>query len=417
MYGSSSYYRRAFDEAGLDPVTVQTRADYSRVPYMDKHVERACQADEPPFGTHLSVDPADLVRVHASSGTTGTPTFFALTADDVAMWTRVGADAFRTMGIRRGDIYGALGNFSMFVGGIPAIDAAGAAGACVVPIGSSAGTERTLQLVRDLGVNVIGATPSFAIHLGELVRRHLSIEPIELGVRMIIIGGEPGAQIPAIRAQIANLWGCVVRDAMGMGEIAGTIWAESGDEDGMHLTALDDVYVELIDPDTLQPMDWDDGAVGELVYTTATRQATPLIRFRSFDRVLVKRSPVRSGRTSPRIKPLGRTDDMLLVRGVNVFPSAVQDVVASFAPETTGHLQIRLNQPGPLVTPPLHVAVEVGPAVPADDRSSLVERIESAIKVRLNFRAVVEPVEAESLPRTALKSQLVVVDRRSGDEA
>lgn len=409
VYEASSYYRAAFDAAGVAPGDIETPANLARVPFMDKHIERRCQEETPPFGSHLSVDPSEVVRVHASSGTTGTPTYFALTSADLEMWARVGADAFHTMGVGPGDVWGALGNFSMFVGGLPAVDSAQRAGARVIPIGASGGTERTLQLIRDLSVNVIGATPSFAIHLGEQVERHLGVAPAELGMRIIMIGGEPGAQIPAIRSQIESLWNCQVRDAMGMGEVAGTIWAESSDQDGMHFVPVDDVYPELIDPDTLEILPWEHGVTGELVYTTITRQATPLVRFRSFDRVEVKMTPVPSGRLTPRIRPIGRSDDMLLVRGMNVFPSAIQDVVASFVPETTGHLRVMLDQPGPLVHPPVEIVVEAAVAGDESASASLARRLEEALRARLGFRAHVVIVPAESLERTALKSKLVIV--------
>ncbi|HTO00839.1 MAG TPA: AMP-binding protein [Microthrixaceae bacterium] len=409
VYEKSPYYRQAFDAAGVHPSEILTPADFGRVPLMDKQIERQCQADEAPFGTHLTVDPSEVVRVHASSGTTGVPTYFALTPADLDMWSRTGSDAFHTMGVGPGDTWAALGNFSMFVGGLPAVSSAQASGACVVPIGASAGTERTLQLIRDLGVNVIGATPSFAIHLGELVERHLGITPAELGIRIIMIGGEPGAQIPAIRQQIESLWNCEVRDAMGMGEIAGTIWAESSDEDGMHLVPVNDVYVELIDPTTCEVLPWEDGATGEVVYTTFTRQATPLIRFRSFDQVEVKLTSVPSGRMTPRVRSIGRSDDMLLVRGMNVFPSAIQDVVASFAPETNGHLRIMLDAPGPLVAPPVEIVVESTVVGDAEREADLIKRIEHDMKARLSFRAEVSLVAPETFERTALKSQLVVI--------
>lgn len=409
VYEASPYYRKAFDDADLDPRSIETPEDFVRVPFMNKQIERQCQADDAPFGTHLAVDPSEVVRVHASSGTTGTPTYFALTADDMAMWRGVGADAFHTMGVGAGDVWAALGNFSMFVGGLPAVDSAQAAGARVIPIGASAGTERTLQLIRDLGVNVIGATPSFAIHLGELVERQLGIPASEVGMRIIMIGGEPGAQIPAIRRQIETLWNCEVRDAMGMGEIAGTIWAESSDQAGMHFIPVNDVYAELIDPETTEVIAWEDGAVGEVVYTTFSRQATPLVRFRSYDQVEVMLTPVPSGRLTPRVRAIGRTDDMLLVRGMNVFPSAVQDVVASFAPETTGHLRIVLDEPGPLVTPPVEVIVEAAAHDDAERRLDIEQRLNDAMKSRLGFRSKVVVVAPESLERTSLKSKLVVL--------
>lgn len=407
VHAVSPYYRRKYDEAGVDPSLVNDPSDFAKVPFFSKDEERRAQEENPPFGGHLCVDVEDVVRVYASSGTTGRPTFFALTAGDVRTWQTIMARTFYTTGIRPQDTAACLANLAMFVGGIPVIEAYSQIGAAAIPIGATAGTERTLELMRDLGVTVIAITPSFATYLGELVQRHLDVPATDLGLRLMLVGGEPGGQIPAVRRQIQAVWGCPVRDAMGMGEFAGAMWGESDDESGMHFCAQDEVYLELIDPDTGEAVAFEDGAEGELIYTAVEREAHPLIRFRSHDHVRVRMSPTPSGRTSPRITTLGRTDDMLLVRGINVFPSAVRDVIASFVPETTGHIQIVLTRPGPLVQPPLRIDVEIAHAVPAENADELCRRLSAALRERLNFKADVRPVEEGTLPRTSLKTQYV----------
>jgi phenylacetate-CoA ligase len=407
VYERSPYYREKYDRAGLHPDDVRTPADLIKVPFFEKDEERESQRRSPPLGAHLCVDPVEVVRVHASSGTTGTPTFFAYTASDLETWDAIIGRCFFTLGIRPGHVFGLLGNLSMFVGGVPALTAASSIGATAVPIGATAGTERTLELIQALGVNAIGLTPSFAVHLGERMPELIGITARELGIELMMIGGEPGGQIEAVRRQIQDLWGCAVRDVMGIGELAGALWAESSDEDGMHFCGLSEVYLELIDHETLEPIPWEDGAIGELVYTAVEREATPLVRFRSHDHVLVKLAPVPSGRTAPRVTTLGRTDDMLLVRGINVFPSAVRDVVASFVPATTGHMRIVLERPGPLVTPPLPVEVEVARSVGDGEREALGERLTTTIRSRLNFTAEVRLVDEQTLPRTALKTQYI----------
>ena len=407
VYASSPHYRAKFDEAGVRPGDVRAPGDLARIPFFEKDEERASQAADPPFGGHLGAAPEDVVRVHASSGTTGVPTFFALTAADVRTWDTIMGRTFWTMGMRPSDTFAGLGNLSMFVGGVPALTAASTIGACALPIGATAGTERTLELVRALRTTIMGATPSFAGYLGELVEGILGIPARELGLRLLMVGGEPGGQIPAVRRQITEVWGCPVRDVMGMGEIAGVCWAESDDEAGMHFCGQAEVHLELIDHETGEPKPFEDGADGELVYTAVEREATPLIRFRSHDHVRVRMEETRSGRTAPRITTLGRTDDMLLLRGINVFPSAVRDVVASFAPRTTGHIRIVLERPGPLVTPPLPVEVEVASAVPASEREALVEEIVRAVRGRLHFTAAVRLIPDGSLPRTSLKTQYI----------
>jgi phenylacetate-CoA ligase len=407
VYDCSPHYRRKLDESGVKPADIRHPDDLARIPFFEKDEERFSQERQPPYGEHLCVAPDEVVRVHASSGTTGVPTFFALTAKDVQTWDTIMGRTFYTLGMRPSDVYASLGNLAMFVGGIPAVTAASSIGATALPIGATAGTEETLRLVQRLGATIMGATPSFAGYLGELVRKILGIGPHDLGLRIMMVGGEPGGQIPAVREQISNAWGCPVRDVMGMGELAGACWAESSDEAGMHFCAQDEIHLELIDHETGEPKPFEDGADGELVYTAVEREATPVVRFRSRDHVLVRMEKTASGRTAPRITTLGRTDDMLLVRGINVFPSAVRDVVASFAPDTTGHIRLVLEKPGPLVNPPLPIEVEVADALTEEDRAALVQRVHARIKEQLHFTPHIQPIPEGTLPRTSLKTQYV----------
>jgi phenylacetate-CoA ligase len=405
VYALSPWYRRRFDEAGVHPDDIRHPEDLARVPFIEKDDERTSQEDAPPYGGHLCVAEHDVIRVHASSGTTGRPTFFAYTAEDLRTWDTIMGRTFYTTGMRPGDRYGVLGNLSMFSGGIPAVTAASSIGALGVPIGATAGTERTLELIKLLGVNIMGATPSFAVHLGEVVKKVTGQDAHSIGLRYLMVGGEPGGQIPALREQISDVWGCPVRDLMGIGEFAGGCWAESEDAAGLHFCGAPEIHLELIDSDTGEQKPLQDGASGELVYTAAVREATPLIRFRSHDHVVVHMDPVPSGRTAPRVVPLGRTDDMLLVRGINVFPSAVRDVVASFAPRTTGHIRLVLERPGPLVDPPLPIEVEVTSDVPADQHTQLADDLVASIRQRLHFNPQIRLVADGSLPRTSLKTQ------------
>lgn len=405
IYATSPWYRRRYEEAGVRLDDIRHPEDLAKLPFTGKDDERTSQQEYPPFGGHLCIAEDEVVRVHASSGTTGTPTFFALTAQDVLTWDVIMGRTFYTTGMRPGDRYGVLGNLAMFSGGIPAVTAAASLGALGVPIGSQSGTERTLELVKLLKVNIIGATPSFAVHLSEVVKEVTGHDARELGLRYLMVGGEPGGQIPALREQIKEAWGVPVRDLMGIGEFAAACWAESEDESGLHFCGLGEIHLELIDPDTGEPKAFEDGATGELVYTAAVREATPLIRFRSHDHVVVHLDPVPSGRTAPRVTPLGRTDDMLLVRGINVFPSAVRDVVASFAPRTTGHVRIVLEKPGPVVEPPLPVEVEVSSGLDSAQHAQLVADITSSIRQRLTFNPEIRLVAEGALPRTTMKTQ------------
>jgi len=407
VYERSAWYRRRFDEAGVRLADIRHPEDLALVPFTEKDDERTSQDESPPFGAHLCVDESEVVRVHASSGTTGRPTFFAFTAEDLRTWDTIMGRTFYTTGMRPGDRYGVLGNLSMFSGGVPAVTAAASIGALGVPIGATAGTERTLELVRLLGVNIMGATPSFAVHLSEVVEQLTGASARELKLRYLMVGGEPGGQLPALRRQITEDWGCPVRDLMGIGEFAAACWGESDDEAGLHFCGLPEVFIELIDHDTGEIVPWTDGAEGEIVYSAVRRDATPLIRFRSHDQVLVRMDEVPSGRTAPRVVPIGRTDDMLFVRGINVFPSAVRDIVGSFSPRTTGHVRLVLLRPGPLVEPPVPVEVEVADAVPTSEREQLAAEITASIRRSLQFTPDVRLVAEGSLTRTSLKTQFI----------
>jgi phenylacetate-CoA ligase len=410
VYATSAFYRRKYDAAGVNPEKVQDPSDFAAIPFFTKEDERRAQEEAPPLGEYLCVEREQLARVYASSGTTGRSTFLPLTAQDLATWRRIMARTFYTAGVRRSDTAAVLANLALFVGGIPSVDAYTEIGAASVPIGATLGTVRTLELLDQLGVTVVALTPSFAVHLAELVRTDLFASPAELGLRLMLVGGEPGGQIPAVRQQIQDDWGCLVRDAMGIGEFGGAMWAESSDESGMHFCAQAEIYLELIDPDTGELIPLEDGAEGELVYTSAEREAAPLIRFRSRDHVKVRMSPTPSGRTAPRITTLGRTDDMLIVRGINVFPSAIRDVVAGFVPDTTGHIQIVLRRAGPLAEAPLRIDIELDDRVSGIARAELCGRVARALRDRLNFTAEVRPVGQGTLPRTALKTQYIRID-------
>ena len=407
LYEVSPYYRGKFNAANFHPRQLKDIEDAARIPFFTKDEERISQETAPPYGEHLSVDPTQIVRVQASSGTTGVPTFFALTRNDLATWDRIMARDYFTMGLRPNDVYAALSNLSMFAGGVPSLTAAAQVGANVIPIGTGVGTDRALDLARRLGATVIGLTPSYALYLGETMASNPGRTAANLNLTRLLVGGEPGAQIPGIRRQIEEMWQCPVRDVMGIGEMVGAFWAESDDEAGMHFCAQREIFVELIDPDSGELLDLIDGASGELVYTAIERDATPLIRFRSSDMVEVMMGEVPSGRTSPRIKVLGRTDDMLIVRGVNVFPSAIRDVIASHTPQTTGHLRVVMPGQGPLAPSPLPIMVEV---LETDPHKLLVlhDRLADELRSKLMFSPQLHFIPAGKLSRTELKTALVV---------
>jgi phenylacetate-CoA ligase len=239
-------------------------------------------------------------------------------------------------------------------------------------------------------------TPSYAAYLAE------RFDLRESSVQRVLVAGEPGGGEPAFRGRLEEGWGAKVIEAMGIGDIGVSLWGECGEQDGMHLGARGFVHAELIDAETGAALPLEDGAAGELVLTHLQHRAAPLLRFRTRDHVEVKTSPCRCGRTGPRIRCLGRTDDMLIVRGVNVFPSAIREVVSAFAPDVSGNILVKPQTPGVKQEPPLPVDVELAPEGAAD-----AEAIRARLREVLVVQTQVELVPWGSLQRSEYKSKLV----------
>jgi phenylacetate-CoA ligase len=255
---------------------------------------------------------------------------------------------------------------------------------------------RALELLRPENVVL---TPSYAAHLAE---RH---DLRDSSVRRVLVAGEPGGGEPAFRAQLEEGWGAKVTEAMGIGDIGVSLWGECEHQDGMHLGAHSFVHPELIDPASGEAVPMEDGASGELVLTHLQHRAAPLLRFRTRDHVTVKTSPCPCGRTGLRIRCVGRTDDMLIVRGVNVFPSAIREVVGGFAPDVSGHVLVQPTALGVKQEPPLPIMVELGQDAGGD------EGLAAAIRIRLREALLVQTsvqlVPWGTLERSEYKSKLV----------
>ncbi|MCT9870416.1 phenylacetate--CoA ligase family protein [Paenarthrobacter aurescens] len=401
----STFYRQKFADAGIDFPAIRSIADLAALPFTEKSELRESQLTTPPLGDHAAAALRDVVRVHASSGTTGRPSYVGVTAKDADAWAEVAARIYRCQGVTEDDvvIHGlALG---FFVGGLPLAEGVQRTGATFVPVGIGA-TDRLVQSARDLGATVLSCTPSFARYLIDYMRNRLGEDPRTLGFRRILVGAEPGGSIPSVRQEIESAFRAEVYESVGNADVLPVYSAMCGEFDGNHLLAEDHVIFELIDPDTGNVMDWVDGAEGELVTTHLARQCVPLIRFRTRDRVRVRAGLCPCGRQSPRITCIGRTDDLLIVNGVNVWPSAISDVVASMSPRTTGVFEILLSQTPPLVEPPVHLRVEHGGT---EDPGSLKTDLERELRDRLIARCEVELVPRGTLERSEGKTRLIRV--------
>jgi phenylacetate-CoA ligase len=404
LFARSVFYQEKFQTAGIRRKDYRRLRDLERFPFTTKEELRESQAICPPLGKHIAAKIDDVIRVHSSTGTTGTPSFVGLTRRDAKMWTRLTARSFYTQGLRKPDIVIHAAGLTLFVAGLSSKDAIEHVGAMFVPIGTGA-SEKALMAIQLLKATAMHCTPSYAAYFAEWIRREAKLEPRDLGLKKLFCGAEPGAGIPAVRARLEEDWGARVTEGLGNADMAPIIFSECPEQSGMHFNGPDYVLAEIVDPESGESLPIETGVSGELVYTSLERECVPLLRFRTRDRVTVLGTACPCGRTGFKLRCVGRTDDMLIVLGVNVFPSAVKDVVSSFRPQTTGEIQIVLTEPGPKVAPPLKVVAEYASA--CSDVPALRQEIERKIKATLTVAAALDLVPAGTLPRYEMKGQLI----------
>jgi phenylacetate-CoA ligase len=385
--------------SGFDPHGL---AEISELPLTEKEELRATVTPENPFGAHLCASPDEIIRIYSTSGTTGQPSYIPLTAGDLENWVTGSARSYGASGVRAGQRLVSTYNAGPFVAGA-ALAAFDRMGLCHIPVGAG-NTERLLRAIELLRPEAVVLTPSYAAHLVEAAEER-DLDLSESSVERVLVAGEPGGGEPAFRATLEAGWGAKVTEAMGIGDIGPSLWGECEEQNGMHLGARGFVHAELVDPETGAARPLEDGARGELVLTHLRHRTAPLLRFRTRDHVEVRTSPCPCGRTAPRIRCVGRTDDMLIVRGVNVFPSAVREVVGAFAPAVSGHIVVRPQAPGVKQDPPLPVAVELARGASADD--GLAEAIRERLRETLVVQTRVELVPWGTLRRSDYKSKLV----------
>ena len=396
----SPFHRRKLEEAGRPDLSFKTLNDLATLPFTVKDDVRQSLGRHAPLGEHLAAAEGDVVQFHCSSGTTGRPSYVGLTSADLADWVEIQRRCLWGAGIRPGDrVLQAFGMSRGWVGGLPIVQALQALGAGVIPAGAEPGTSWLLQIVRDLRPNAMTATPNFAVHLGEQAEELLGVPARELTIRKIAVGGEPGGGVPSIRDRADQLWRAEMREMMGGGDISPVCWGDCEERSGMHFMAPDSILFEIISLEDQRPLPIEEGAVGELVYTHLKRQATPALRFRHGDIVKVTGTSCRCGRTTPKIRCLGRTDDLFIVKGVNVYPSAIQDLIVGMWPATTGALTIVKETPDYAIAGPLRIRVEHGEQVTADQRPQLIAAIERRVHELLQCRVTVELIAPGTLPR------------------
>jgi phenylacetate-CoA ligase len=398
---TSPFYVRKLREAGISSGPVRL-TDLPSLPFTTKPELKVAVDEMPPFGTNAGVPPERIKRVYQTSGTSGAPSVIALSEADIEAWTAIGTRTYYATGIH--DHHSVLSTFGAgpFVAGHTNF-VLSRIGSRVVPVGPG-DTERVLFAIRAGIVDTMLVTPSFAQYLANRFARS-EAKPGSSALVHVVTGGEPGGGIPAVRDHVQDVLGVTVNEIMGIGDVAPSLFGECPLQQGMHFSGGGQVWPELVDPETREPMAIEAGAVGELAYTHLTREAMPVVRFLGGDIVRIEGTSCECGRTSFRMRCLGRRDDMFIVRGVNVYPSAILAVVGEFRPRVTGRARVVRPEGTVSIEPPVPVEVEV-PGKTTDGR--LAGELEAAIRARLTFRARVELVPEAAFGESAYKTRLTV---------
>lgn len=404
-YENVPLYKQRFDEAGLDPYSIESLEDIKRFPFIVKQDMR----DAYPFGL-FAVDRSEVKRLHASSGTTGQATVVGYTENDLKNWgdcfargiAMVGGSAESTMQVSYG--------YGLFTGGLGAHMGGEAAGCTVVPM-STGNTKRQIQIMKDFGTDILCATPSYALLIADTAIE-MGYDPAkDFPISGVILGAEPASE--HMREEIRQKFGVKYCDVYGLSEIMGPgVAMECSESHGLHV-AEDQFLVEIVDPETLESVP--DGQLGELVITTLTRECSPLIRYRTRDLTRIIDEPCACGRTHRKIdRIVGRTDDMLIIRGVNVFPSQIEQVITGF-PEIVPHYQIVLTTKGTLDH--VELRVETAPDFSFDEIRALEDlrrRLAAELKSNLQIAVDIKIVEPKTIERSEGKAKRVI-DLRNKD--
>ncbi|MEG2396477.1 MAG: phenylacetate--CoA ligase [Oscillospiraceae bacterium] len=400
-YDNIPFYKAKFDEMGLLPSDIKTIDDVSKLPFTIKQDLR----DNYPFGL-FAVPRDELVRVHASSGTTGKQTVVGYTRHDIDIWSECTARALAAAGATSKDYIHISYGYGLFTGGLGIHYGAERLGATAIPM-SSGNTNRQMQILQDFGSNVLCCTPSYALYIAESLKKE-GIDPKKLPLRIGVFGAEAWSE--NMRKQIESELSIKAYDIYGLSEIAGPgVAYECSEQNGMHICE-DYFYPEIIDPVTLKPLP--DGEFGELVFTCIGKEALPLLRYRTRDITAITREKCACGRTLVKMhKPKGRTDDMLIIRGVNVFPSQVEHIILSLGMEP--NYQIIVDRVNNLDI--MTVNIELSETLFSDSVRGIEQeekRIKSAMQTTLGIAANIKLVEPRSLPRFEGKAVRVIDNRQ-----
>lgn len=399
---ASPLYRRLWNDRA-PPARLD---DLAGLPLSDKAMLRASQREVPPFGGYLRADPNEVSRVHRTSGTTGEAMNIALSAEDAADTATVGARAQGAAGLGPGHRVVHCLNYQLWMGGFTDHTTLEATGATVIPFGVG-NSEKLVRTIRELGVTAISCTPSYPGVLERTIAEHFpGLKPRDLGLRLGLFGGEAGLDDPVFRGRLESAWGFKARNAnYGVSDVFCNFAGQCEHQTDLHFMGMDVLWPELIQPDTGAVLPWREGASGELVLTHLARVCQPLARFRTGDIVvLTGLGRCACGRHAPRFRVIGRSDDMVVVRGLNVFPTTVAALLGGFG-ALSGEYRIRLAGRGPYDLLPVEAELAGAAAEP-----DLAEAIVARFKREIGVTARIVLLPPGSLPRTEGKTRRVLRD-------
>ena len=398
---ASSFYRRLW----VGRPAPARLADLPASPLSDKAMLRTSQRESPPFGDYLAAGPEAIARIHRTSGTTGEAMNIALSAEDAADTATVGARAQAAAGLGPGHRVVHCLNYQLWMGGFTDHTTLEATGAAVIPFGVG-NSEKLVRTIRELGITAISCTPSYPAVLERAIAAHFpGLAPRDLGLGLGLFGGEAGLDDPAFRARLESAWGFKARNAnYGVSDIFCNFAGQCEQQTDLHFMGLDVLWPELVEPETGRVVPWREGVTGELVLTHLERICQPLARFRTGDIiVLTGLDRCACGRHAPRFRVIGRADDMVVVRGLNVFPTTVAAILGSFT-ELSAEYRIRLVGIGPYDALPIDAELAVGQLNP----TGLADAIAAKIKQEIGVTAKVTLLPPGSLPRTEGKTRRVI---------
>lgn len=402
VYHNVPFYRNKMQEAGIHPEDIQSVDDLSKLPFTTKQDLR----DNYPYGL-FAVPMSEIVRVHASSGTTGKPTVVGYTRKDLGTWSEVVARTLTCAGAHKHDVVHIAYGYGLFTGGLGLHYGSEKIGATVIPV-SGGNTQRQLQIMQDFGSSILACTPSYALYLAEALEE-FKIKRSDLKLRVGVFGAEPWTE--NMRREIEAKWSIKAIDIFGLSEVIGPgVSAECSEQNGLHV--FEDHFIpEIVDPVTLKPMA--EGETGELVFTTVTKEGLPLLRYRTRDLTSLNYEKCGCGRTLVRMKKCtGRSDDMLIIRGVNLFPSQIETVLLNMS-ETKPHYMIIVDRVNNLDT--LEVWVEVEQEFFMDRISefqNLTRKIQHNIESATGLGVNVKLVEPKTIERSEGKAKRVIDKRK-----